>query len=79
MYLCRDALGLSTGLWPLTCPETGDVIISLNGSEIEELIDLCDAPFNLPVGVPAKFVILRGLEEVTIKVTPSFLQASATP
>ena len=59
--------------------ETGDVIISLNGSEIEELIDLCDAPFNLPVGVPAKVVILRGLEEVTIKVTPSFLQASATP
>lgn len=57
----------------------GDVIISLNGSKIEELIDLCDAPFNLPVGVPAKFVVLRGLEEVTIKVTPSFLQASATP
>ncbi len=59
--------------------ETGDVIISLNGSEIEELIDLCDAPFNLPVGVPAKVGILRGLEEVTIEVTPTFPQASATP
>ena len=59
--------------------EPGDVIISLNGSEIEELIDLCDAPFNLPVGIPAKVRILRGLEELMIEVTPTFPQASATP
>ena len=59
--------------------EPGDVIISLNGSEIEELIDLCDAPFNLPVGIPAKVRILRGLEELMIEVIPTFPQASATP
>jgi len=54
--------------------ELGDVIISLNGSEIEKPIDLLDAPFNLPVGVPARVGVLRGLEEVMIEVTPAFPQ-----
>ncbi len=57
--------------------EPGDVVITLNGAEIEELIDLCDAPFNLPAGVPAKVGVLRGLEKVTLEVVPTFAQTAA--
>jgi len=51
---------------------SGDVILSLNQTEIENLSELVEAIHDLPAGEKATFEILRGLSRKEIQVVPQF-------
>lgn len=52
--------------------QKGDVIISMNGAEIQSLDDLVESIHNLPAGEAAKVRLLRGLEEKEVDLVPEF-------
>jgi len=55
---------------------SGDVILSVNGSEIESLHDLVERISDLPAGEEARLTVLRGLSEAELKITPCFADNS---
>lgn len=57
--------------------ESGDVILSLNQTEIENLSELVEAIHDLPAGEEATFEILRGLSSRKIQVIPQFAASLA--
>lgn len=57
--------------------EPGDVILAMDGTEIESLADLVESIHNLPAGETTQFRILRGLEEHSVSVTPRFAVISS--
>lgn len=67
----RDSPAAQAGL------EKGDVIISMNGSEIQSLNDLVESIHNLPAGEAAKVRLLRGLEEMEVEMIPRFSAIAA--
>jgi PDZ domain len=57
--------------------QKGDVIISMNGAEIQSLDDLVESIHNLPAGEAAKVRLLRGLEEKAVEMVPEFSAIAA--
>lgn len=57
---------------------SGDVILSVNGSEIESLHDLVETISDLPAGEEAQLKVLRGFSETELKITPCFAENSST-
>ncbi len=59
--------------------EAGDIVLHLNQVEIEDLGDLIEAIHDLAAGEDAELTLLRGLDEISLHVVPTFSQASASP
>lgn len=59
--------------------KSGDVILSVNGSEIESLHDLVETISDLPAGECATVKVLRGFSEAELKITPCFAESSSSP
>ncbi len=59
--------------------KSGDVILSVNGSEIESLHDLVETISDLPAGESATVKVLRGFTEAELKITPCFAENSSRP
>jgi len=57
---------------------SGDVILSVNGSEIESLHDLVETISDLPAGEEAQLKVLRGFSETELKITPCFAENSSS-
>lgn len=57
--------------------QKGDVIISMNGTEIRSLSDLVESIHNLPAGEAAKVRLIRGLEEKEVELVPEFSAITA--
>ncbi len=57
--------------------QPGDVILDLNHGEIEDLNDLVEAIYDLPAGENATVRILRGLDQVSLDVMPTFAETAA--
>lgn len=57
--------------------QEGDVIIAMNGSEIDSLNDLIESIHNLPAGEAAKVRLIRGLEEKEVELVPQFAAMSS--
>lgn len=55
----------------------GDVVLELDGTEIDSLDDLVEIFHNLPAGEEVAVRVLRGLTEETLSVTPRFAELSA--
>lgn len=56
---------------------SGDVILSVNGSDIKSLHDLVETISDLPAGEEAQLKVLRGLSEADLKITPCFADNSS--
>ena len=56
--------------------EEGDVILSVNGLEVETLDELCEAVHSLPAGEKVALEVLRGLEDKTMSIVPQFAEAT---
>ncbi|MEX2579746.1 MAG: PDZ domain-containing protein [Verrucomicrobiales bacterium] len=54
----------------------GDVILSLNRIEIDDLADVVEAVHNLPAGEATTFTVLRGLSRKPLEVVPEFAEAN---
>ena len=52
--------------------QSNDVVISVDGQNIDDLADLVEVFKLLPVGKTSKFKVLRGLQEVQLQVIPEF-------
>ena len=50
--------------------KVGDVILAINDRRIDDYRQVIDACYMLTVGSPAKFRVLRDLDEVTLTVVP---------
>lgn len=59
--------------------EPGDVVLKLNGREIDSLAELVEQIHNLSVGETARFRVLRGVEKLGIPVTPGFSEVAGMP
>ncbi len=49
----------------------GDVILSIGGRPIDDYQDVIDTCSSLTAGLPVDFHVLRGLDDLTLSVTPS--------
>ncbi len=49
----------------------GDIIISIGGRKMGDYQDVIDACYALTAGIEATFVVLRGLDDLSIKVMPT--------
>ena len=56
--------------------ERGDVILGVNDEPVEDLNDLTEVIQNLPAGEEATFRLLRGVDEMSVTLTPQFVTAS---
>jgi hypothetical protein len=59
--------------------ESGDVVLSLNGEGIDSLAELVELIHTLSAGEEAKFRVLRGIDKITVAVTPRFAEIAASP
>ncbi|MEM9283836.1 MAG: PDZ domain-containing protein [Verrucomicrobiota bacterium] len=59
--------------------QPGDIILSLGRTRIRDLHDLVDAIHDLPAGVETKVKVLRGMEEISTKLTPRFANTASNP
>jgi S1-C subfamily serine protease len=48
----------------------GDIVVSLNSKPIGGIDALHRALADLPTGVPAQLIVLRGVERVQLSITP---------
>lgn len=60
--------------------KSGDIILSVNGTETESLEDLVEVIYSLPAGQATEVTVLRGLSEEKLSITPRFAEMTvATP
>lgn len=55
----------------------GDVVLAMNGIEIETFDEVDEMIQNLPAGKPASIRVLRGLEETDLSMVPQFAEPTA--
>lgn len=50
----------------------GDILLSLDGTDVEQFLDVYEISQCLPAGRPTEVKVLRGLEEITLEIIPEF-------